>query len=89
MGKSKQQQAVARLLAGLYDLALDIGWRWDGERWIKPGEEEYEECALALRVGLGQTVVQVPQPAHLGCGSVAVSRGASKRVPNVGRVRDS
>lgn len=28
----KQQEAVARLLVGLYDLALDLGWRWDGER---------------------------------------------------------
>ena len=78
----EEREAVAGLLVELYNLALCIGWRWDGERWVRPGEEGYEECApaSALRVGLGQAaVVQVPQPAHLGCGSqVAVSRGAAK-----------
>jgi hypothetical protein len=33
-----QARRVGELLVGLERLALDMGWRWDGERWVKPGE---------------------------------------------------
>jgi hypothetical protein len=33
-----QARRVGELLVGLERLALDLGWRFDGERWVKPGE---------------------------------------------------
>jgi hypothetical protein len=33
-----QARRVGELLVGLERLALDLGWRWNGERWVKPGE---------------------------------------------------
>ena len=31
-----QARRVGELLVGLERLALELGWRWDGERWVKP-----------------------------------------------------
>ncbi len=33
-----QARRVGELLLGLERLALDLGWRWDGKVWVKPGE---------------------------------------------------
>jgi len=37
----EQRARVARLLVGLYDLALSLGWQWDEERqeWRVPLQE--------------------------------------------------
>jgi len=31
-----QARRAGELLRGLYELALEMGWRFDGERWVKP-----------------------------------------------------
>ena len=35
-----QARRVGALLRGLERLALELGWRWDGERWVKPAERD-------------------------------------------------
>lgn len=35
-----QARRVGELLRGLERLALELGWRWDGERWVKPAERD-------------------------------------------------
>ena len=41
------------LLAGLAQLAEELGYRWDGVRWLLPGE------VSGLHVGLGQETGRV------------------------------
>jgi len=34
-----QARRVGELLVGLERLVLELGWRWDGEVWVKPEAE--------------------------------------------------
>lgn len=39
-GASGQEEArIVELLRGLYELALECGWRWDGERWSREEDQ--------------------------------------------------
>lgn len=40
------EQQVGALMAGLFRLAVELGYRWDGERWVAPVDS-------TLRVGPG------------------------------------
>ena len=42
------EQQVGALLAGLFSLAVELGYRWDGERWVSPVVDS------TLRAGPGQ-----------------------------------
>ena len=52
-----QARRVGELLVGLERLALELGWRWDGERWVKPGKGrgagEQGSPSATLRTGGG------------------------------------
>ena len=40
MTQEQRDRRVGDLLAGLYELALECGWRWDeeGQVWVRPEE---------------------------------------------------
>lgn len=74
---------VGTLWAGLYRLAVELGYRWDGGRWVSPSEAEVSEdgCGVACGAGAGPGSPGAPVPAPSGpTVMVPVSHGAPKLV---------
>jgi len=67
---------VGALLAGLYELAVEAGFRFEDGRWVEPNVSE-------LRAGLGQETGcdsdPRPRPLVTETGLAPVLRGAPKR----------
>ena len=49
------EQQVGALLAGLFSLAVELGYRWDGKRWVSPGDS-------TLRAGPGWVDPEIRPP---------------------------
>jgi len=80
MTEEEVARRVEELLAGLCRLAVEVGYRWDGERWVWPEEGG---CGVACGAGAGlECGPGVPFLAPLGTrtGLVPVSHGAPKPV---------
>lgn len=72
----RKEARAGRLWAGLYRLAVELGYRWDGGRWIPPGGDG---CGVACGAGAGLGS-GAPDPAPSRTSTVPVSHGAPKRV---------
>ena len=64
MTEEEVARRVGGLWAGLYELAVELGYRWDGVRWVPLGEDG---CGVARGAGAGPGCGPgVPVPAPLG-----------------------
>jgi len=74
MTEEERKRRVAVLLVGLYDLALECGFEWDGERWWSPVE------ISTLRAGPGETGRGSGTPIPPSWTAVAVASGSVRSV---------